>query len=199
MNHLAHFLLAGDSEKRVVGGWLGDFVKGNVSVDYHPDIRSGIIQHRKIDTFTDTHPVNLSAKRRFGGGFRRFAGIITDITYDHFLACHWTDYCAVSLPRFIADTYRTLSTHKRVFDGRSHGVAMRMIEQDWLSAYIHRESIGGALGGISRRLSRPNPLNDAMIEVDRLYDQLLGDFQVFFPDLLAYSNQLVESFDEEAV
>ena len=199
MNYLAHFLLASSSEELLVGGWLGEFVKGGIGERYHPQIRRGILHHRKIDAYTDTHPVNLAGKRRFGHEFRRFAGIITDVTYDHFLARDWSDYCHISLPQFIASTYRILSDHVQVFEGRSQHVMLRMIEQDWLSAYAHRETVGGALAGVSRRLSRPNPLGAAMTEVDRLYDSLRHDFRLFFPELLTYSNRLVESFDEEVV
>ncbi len=199
MNYLAHFLLASSSEEFLVGGWLGDFVKGGVGGGYQPEVRRGILHHRKIDAYTDAHPINLAGKRRFGREYRRFAGIITDITYDHFLARHWPDYCHISLPRFIASTYRTLSDHVHVFEGRSRQVVLRMIEQDWLSAYVHREAVGGALVGVSRRLSRANPLGAAMTEVDRLYDALQCDFREFFPELLTYSNRMVESFREEEV
>ena len=199
MNYLAHFLLASSSEELLVGGWLGDFVKGEVGGHYEPEVRRGILHHRKIDTFTDAHPINLAGKRRFTREYRRFAGIITDITYDHFLARHWSDYCHISLPQFVANTYRTLSSHAHVFEGRSRQVVARMIEQDWLGAYIHRDTVGGALAGVSRRLTRANPLGAAMTEVDRLYDDLQSDFRRFFPELLIYSNRMVESFHEEVV
>ena len=199
MNYLAHFLLASSSEGLLVGGWLGDFVKGRVDGHFEPEVRRGILHHRKIDAYTDTHPINLAGRRRFTTEFRRFAGIITDITYDHFLARHWPDYCHISLPRFVANTYRTLSDHVHVFEGRSREVVMRMTEQDWLSAYVHREAVGGALAGVSRRLRRTNPLGAAMPEVDRLYDDLQHDFHKFFPELLTYSNRVVESFHEEVV
>ena len=199
MNYLAHFLLASSSEELLVGGWLGDFVKGRVGERYHPMVCRGIMHHRKIDAFTDSHPVNLAGKRRFSREYRRFAGIITDIVYDHFLARHWTDYCHIPLPQFIVNTYRTLSAHAHRFEARPRQVGLRMIEQDWLGAYVHREAVGGALAGVSRRLSRANPLGDAMTEVDRLYEELRCDFRQFFPQLLTYSNQMVESFDEEVV
>ena len=199
MNYLAHFLLANASDELLVGGWLGDFVKGSVDERYLPEVRRGILLHRKIDVFTDTHPVNLAGKRRFGPEYRRFAGIMMDVTYDHFLAREWPQYCQISLPEFVANTYRILSNHVEMMEGRARQVVLRMMEQDWLSAYIHRETVGGALAGISNRLSRANPLGDAMVEVDRLYDVLQCDFRQFFPELLIYSNRMVESFDEEVV
>ena len=199
VNYLAHLLLASASEKLLVGGWLGDFVKGNIGESYHPQIRNGILHHRKIDTYTDTHPVNLAGKKRFSRDYRRFAGIITDVTYDHFLARYWSDYCAISLSQFIVDTYFSLSWYVDTFEPRAREVGLRMIEQDWLGAYVDRRAVGGALLGVSRRLKRPNPLAAAKSEVDRLYDQLCDDFRMFFPELQAYSNQLVTAFEKEAV
>lgn len=199
MNYLAHFLLASSNERLLVGGWLGDFVKGRIAEHYHPQIRHGIMHHRKIDAYTDGHPVNLECKRRFSRDYRRFAGIITDIVYDHFLARYWADYCHISLPQFIMNTYGALSAHVHTFEPRPRQVGLRMIEQDWLSAYVDRRAVGGALVGVSRRLKRANPLAGAMSEVDRLYDELCEDFRTFFPQLQTYSNQLVKAFDEEVM
>ena len=190
MNYLAHLLLTSGNDRLLVGGLLGDFVKGAVGDDYHPQIRCGIVHHRKVDAYTDAHAITRAGKRRFQNGFRRFAGIITDIAYDHFLARSWSQYCQITLPQFVAKAYQVLRCHRAVFHGRSRDVVTRMIEQDWLSSYASLDVVAGALAGVSRRLSRPNPLAQAIEEVERLYEPLEDDFHRFFPQLMAYSRQV---------
>ena len=49
MNHLAHLLLAERSNGLLVGGFLGDFVKGRLKGDRPTAIEQGIKLHRYID------------------------------------------------------------------------------------------------------------------------------------------------------
>ena len=57
MNYLAHIYLSGANRKVAVGNFIGDFVKGN-SYDIYPlSFQKGILLHREIDHFTDTHPI----------------------------------------------------------------------------------------------------------------------------------------------
>ena len=57
MNVLAHIYLSGDSEKIIIGNYIGDYVKGKDYLKYPDLVRKGIILHRHIDGFTDRHPV----------------------------------------------------------------------------------------------------------------------------------------------
>ena len=78
MNYLAHLLLAEDTEESLLGNFLGDFVKGNIGTRYSPAIARGILLHRKVDAFTDTHPITKSSRCLFSRQRRRYAGIIID-------------------------------------------------------------------------------------------------------------------------
>ena len=71
MNHLAHFYLAHPHEELMVGGFLGDFVKGKLSGKHPHRIELGIRLHRAIDAYTDQHPIVKQSQRRFDPAFRR--------------------------------------------------------------------------------------------------------------------------------
>src|SRR3954464_15580437 len=86
MNYLAHLYLSAPTEDAWLGSLLGDFVKGPLDGRYSQHITSAIALHRKIDTFTDAHPVVLRSKSRISAARRRYAGIMIDMFYDHFLA-----------------------------------------------------------------------------------------------------------------
>lgn len=87
MNLLGHaFLSFGDAEV-LCGNMMGDFVKGKKALEtYPPKIKQGLMLHRKIDSFTDNHPAVKDAKQFFRADYRLYAGAITDVLFDHFLA-----------------------------------------------------------------------------------------------------------------
>ena len=86
MNYLAHALLAGPHPEMVLGGLMGDFVKGRIGDDWPEPLRGGLLLHRRIDRYTDEHRVVAASRARFPPPRRRFAGIVVDVCFDHFLA-----------------------------------------------------------------------------------------------------------------
>ena len=92
MNYLAHLYLAEDSDESLLGNLLGDFVKGRLEEQYSPEIIKGIKTHRKVDAYTDFNQNFLACKKLLRPDRRRFAGIIVDMSFDHFLAKNWADY-----------------------------------------------------------------------------------------------------------
>ena len=100
MNHLAHLLLSGNNDQRLLGGFLGDFVKGLQTGARPPGIEQGIRLHRAIDAYTDQHPSVTACRLALPNDLRRVSGIVTDIAFDHFLAKTFTHYHPQSLQRF---------------------------------------------------------------------------------------------------
>ena len=68
---------------------MGDFVKGLIDEQYSPGIRTGIVLHRKVDSFSDQHPIVLQSRARVRQPYRRYTGVLIDMFFDHFLAVHW--------------------------------------------------------------------------------------------------------------
>ena len=87
MNFLAHLILAGNDEDLRLGAMLGDFVRGKEALEvFGPGIRSGIMLHRHIDSFTDSLPSVEALRKEFKPPFRRYAGIIIDLAYGFIMA-----------------------------------------------------------------------------------------------------------------
>ena len=118
MNHLAHFALAGPETGLLVGGFLGDYIKGRLENRFSPDIERGIRLHRAIDRYTDSHLVVKHSYTRFDPRFRRYAGIITDIAFDHLLAQDWHRYYNEPLESYSAGTLEKLLAHKDMLTDR---------------------------------------------------------------------------------
>src|ERR1700684_920830 len=126
VNYLAHAYLSFGIPDIVVGNLISDFVKGKKQLEYPDSIRKGITLHRAIDTFTDTHPVTRRAKSYFRAVYGLYAGPLTDVAYDHFLAndpVAFADGADEALARplltaFAQQTYRQLQTRESLFPER---------------------------------------------------------------------------------
>ena len=199
MNYLAHLYLAEQSSEGLLGSLLGDFVKGRLDDRFPEVVRRGIALHRAIDSYTDAHPLHLESRNRIAGERRRYAGIIIDVCYDHFLCKNWQDYSNESLDRFAGRVYEVLREHHDDLPDRLRRIAPHMIADDWLGSYAELASVGRALDGISRRLTRSNPLAGAVIEVEVNYAALHGDFRRFFPELQAKAGRILSTLVRQQV
>ena len=108
MNFLAHTYLSGCNEEIIVGNFMGDYVKGKNYQLFPEMVKKGILIHRDIDTFTDTHPITRKGKQRISARYHKYAGIIIDIFYDHFLASMWDRFSDLPLNDFVSRTYDLL-------------------------------------------------------------------------------------------
>ncbi|MGE8359862.1 ACP phosphodiesterase [Pseudomonas sp.] len=185
MNYLAHLHLGGAAPAQLLGSLYGDFVKGPLAGQWPADIEAAIRLHRRIDAFTDSHPLQAEARARFPRERRRYAGILLDLFFDHCLALNWTDYADEPLAQFTGRVYRVLAAEP-LLPGRLALIAPRMAAQDWLGSYTEFEVLNDVVRGMQRRLSRPEGLDGSMLELQRLYEPLMGDFQRFYPELQAF-------------
>ena len=197
MNYLAHLHLGGNRPAQLLGSLYGDFVKGPLAGQWPAEIEAGIRLHRRIDAFTDSHPLIHSAKLRFPRERRRMAGVLLDVFFDHRLACDWGCFSDEPLEHFTQRVYGVLGRTSGLPE-RLARIAPRMAAQDWLGSYRRFEVLRDVVAGMSRRLSRPSLLDGAWEELDRLYEPLSGDFREFYPGLQAFVSGLSESMDGQA-
>jgi acyl carrier protein phosphodiesterase len=188
MNYLAHLLLADQSPASLVGGLLGDFAKGLDVSSLPAAVREALLQHRRIDAFTDAHPLVRRSRARVSREFSRFSGILVDVFYDHFLARRWPDYTPEPLSAFAARVYAALREHEHLLPERLARVLPRMAREDWLCGYAEIENVGHALAGLERRFSRPTGLSRALGELTRNHDAMHADFAEFFPQLRFFAS-----------
>ena len=187
MNYLAHLFLSDGTPESLIGNLLGDFVKGSIENIYSLKIIEGIYLHRKIDSFTDSHPIFRSSKRLIALDRQRFSGIMIDVFYDHFLAKNWSNYSSIPLPDFTNHVYQVLLENQKILPERLKNILPDMIAHDWLASYRETSTINRAINGISRRIKRKNNLFGGVEELLLNYQQLQSDFSIFFPELINYS------------
>jgi acyl carrier protein phosphodiesterase len=185
MNYLAHVFLARHTAGGMIGGLLGDFAKGSI-LAYPPDVQRGIRLHRAIDRYTDGHVLVRAGRGLISPARRRYAGIMLDVFYDHFLACHWQRYSGTPLHVFTCATYAALLPRCAEFPVRLQTILPRMAADDWLASYRELWAVEAALNGIARRFKRANTLGGGVDELVDNYAALEAHFLAFFPQLERY-------------
>lgn len=190
MNYLAHLYLAEDIPESILGNLLGDFVKGQGAKAYCDEIKRGIQLHQKVDIYTDSHPVVRRSKKLISSVNRRYAGIIVDVFYDHFLAKNWLDYSSIALQDFTLKVYKILQDNEAILPESLKKNLENIIRRNLLMSYAEIKGINFALQRISLRLKRENSLGSASEELTEKYEQFEADFQRFFPDLISYVKRL---------
>ncbi|WP_434569531.1 ACP phosphodiesterase [Pseudomonas sp. Z3-8] len=194
MNYLAHLHLGGPGREQLLGSLYGDFVKGPLQGQFTPQIEAAIALHRRIDMYTDRHPLVDVALSRFSTVRRRYAGIVLDVFFDHCLARDWAQYGEGPLLDFTSRVYQVLAAEAQL-PGRLAQIAPFMAADDWLGSYKEFDVLGQVLRGISRRLSRPEELAGAMAELVRLYEPLSEDFRLFYPQLQDFAQNQITPQD----
>ncbi len=193
MNFLAHLYLAGPSDESLIGNLMGDFVKGtleSLSPHYSTDIIRGIQQHRSIDVFTDTHASFSHARQLLSPERQRFAGIVVDIFYDHFLSLNWPGGDDARLA-FIARCYETFHKRDDLLSDNLRDIIPRMIEQDWLGCYSTIDGIALTLKRIAHRSPKVSAIIGGETDLLDQWDEFETLYNDFFPDLKAYSESLM--------
>jgi acyl carrier protein phosphodiesterase len=186
MNFLAHIYLSGNEEKTLVGNFMGDYVKGSNYKAYPDEIQRGILMHRRIDYFTDTHPVTRESREHLYPKYHKYAGIVVDIFYDYLLTRNWDRYSPVALPDYVDYIFDVLRRHYEIFPQRIKNWFPNFIRNNWLIAYSTIEGIENVLHRMSSRTSLPDFTDFAIKSLRENEEQYLDEFNRFFPDIKDY-------------
>lgn len=192
MNYLAHLHLSGRQAELMVGNFIGDFVRGRDMPLFSEQVVRGIHLHRQIDQFTDTHPVVKKSVARLTPTYQRYATVIVDIYYDHFLAIHWPKYAQETLPEFAQNTYAILKTYESQLPERVQQMLPHMIQNNWLVNYAELWAIDRALKRMATRAKYNPGIENALYDLEQCFAAFEGDFLTFFPDLQAFVQQHIE-------
>ncbi|MGC2164849.1 MAG: ACP phosphodiesterase [Gallionella sp.] len=158
MNFLAHALLAGDTPALIVGGVVGDWIKGPLPGSLPDDLAKGVALHRAIDSFAESQASFQRSRSRVSAPRRRYAGVLVDIFYDHLLARNWAQIHHVPLDQYCASVYRAIDIRLADLPAASHPGLKLMAKEDWLTSYVRVDGIADVLARMSRRARQPNPL-----------------------------------------
>ncbi|WP_338391539.1 acyl carrier protein phosphodiesterase [Fulvitalea axinellae] len=185
MNYLAHFVLS--DEDTLVGNFAGDFVKGKKTLEALPeDFRRGVIWHRAIDDFTDSHPVFIQSVKRVRAEFGHYAGVAVDLYYDYLLATDFVKWTGEDLSDFSQRCYSALSLEMATMPEKAQFVCERMIQYDWLASYATDKGLDRSFKGIASRTKFDSGLENGFTVLQDNEKELRADFAQFFPRILEF-------------
>lgn len=192
MNFLAHIYLSGDNDQLKIGNFIADGLIGNKFKHYPLGIQKGILMHRQIDSYTDTHPVVRISKKRLHPRYRHYAGVIIDILYDHFLAKRWSVYSNIELNTYAQDFYKLLNVNYDILPEKIKYLLPYMIKHNWLYNYRTIEGIESVLIGVNKRTKNVSKMNLAVEDLKMHYTEFENDFITFFEDLCNFSTEQIK-------
>lgn len=189
MNFLAHLYLSFDQEQILIGNFIADFVKGKEFEKYSPEIQKGIILHRKIDFFTDQHPIVKQSVKRLQSTQGRYASVLMDVFYDYFLAKNWKNYHIEELDFFAQNTYLSFQKNQEFLPEKLQKILPLMIQNNWLVNYANFEGIDKSLKSLAKRATFESQILNALQDFQNNIEDYAQDFAIFFPDLIGFVKQ----------
>ena len=188
MNHLAHLFLAGDGgAETLIGNLSGDFVKGPLGDRFPRGIHDGIMQHRRIDAFTDSHPAVAAFRRVLTPEHGHYSRVIADMFFDHFLACRFDEYAGEPLEQFLARTFALIDPHQDLLPGRLRTLYPLIRDEEWLQSYRDVGAIHMSLRNISYRFTRRPHLETATRHLVDSRAELERHFETFMPEVIRFA------------
>ncbi len=195
MNFIAHLFLSDNNEALMVGNYIGDAIKGNTYIDYHENIRNGILLHRQIDKFTDDHRISKEIKKLFTQKYHKYAGVVVDLVYDYFLCKNWNKYSPQqSLQDFIYNAYIILRNNLHLMPPKMQSLYNMMVRNNSLASYC---SINGLKNTLDNMVIHKNLPDASVFAVKVLLENedLINDkFNLFFDDMILFVDLIISRF-----
>jgi len=163
---------------------MGDFCRGVDLQSLPHSIKLGIENHRFVDHFTDQHEEVRRLKRLMSPQRSRFAGIMIDMVFDHFLIMHWTRFSSLPFQQCCGHYYVDLKKGRHLMPARMLRVTSRVIEHDWFASYAELEGIGFALDRIAERIRFKHEFAGSVSELRMRKREIEEGFLRFFPELI---------------
>jgi acyl carrier protein phosphodiesterase len=189
MNFLAHIYLSDENEHIKIGNFIADSIKGNNYSHLPYQVQKGIRLHREIDSFTDANKIVKVSKRRLHERYGHYDGVIIDILYDHYLAKNWVNYSNIPLKEYSENFYEILRSNYDFLPDKIKHLMPYMIEDNWLLNYGNFQGIERVLHGMNRRTKNKSQMHLAIEDLKLYYVDLGNDFQLFFKELIQFTNQ----------
>lgn len=186
VNYLAHIYLSGESDEIMLGNFIGDYVKGNKYNDFPEKVAYGIRLHRSIDLFTDNHPDVKQCIDLFRPEYGRYAGIVVDVFFDHFLAANWSEYSVHTLRQSAKHAHAVFLSNFMLLPFRVKQFLPFLIQHKRLESYAKMESLYQVLEIMSRRTTLPPKSEWAMQILAQEYDLFDVLFRRFFAEMIEY-------------
>lgn len=186
MNYLAHALLSPEDPQVLMGNLWGDLLKPRDFEALEQKMISGVMLHRKIDTFTDQHDKVshlMKLLRPFQG---KYTPVVADVLMDFMLSKYWRKFHKKPIEKFCHDKYKIVKKNIHLIPERLHPRIQRMLENEWLESCKNRQRMQSTLHMLSMRAAFENKIPESMQAYDMHEKKMDELFLDFFVDLRSH-------------
>jgi acyl carrier protein phosphodiesterase len=162
MNYLSHLFLSPEEPLVIQGNFIGDIIRRREEILLHEGHKTGVALHRFIDHQTDHHPIVVKHRGALYTHFRKYAGVILDIYYDHLLFLNWADLANEPFLDFEQRMYGHLTFELESLPERIQIIINGMTSSRWLRTYTSEEGMRRVIERTKMKMSRPEYVGDVM-------------------------------------
>lgn len=183
MNYLAHALLSHQDPELLLGNFIADHLRGNDFSAFPEGVIKGIMMHRKIDRFTDEHPLFKKSKRLFYTNYEKYSGILVDIYFDHLLASDFKSFHNEDLKDFSSRIYQVYTNYRELMPNSSLRFLSYLLQNNLYQQYASLDGITRVLSHLSHRIGHQIALQASAGDFTNHEAELRSHFNTFMPEL----------------
>lgn len=183
MNFLAHIYLSGNDDLIKIGNFMADGIRGKDYENYPPKLKTGILLHRFIDSYTDSHPIFRQSTKKLHENYSHYSGVLADMFYDHFLCKNWSNYSDENLGDFVDNFYTSLRENYAVLTDKTQHLLPYMEQGNWLYNYQFLDELEVILSQMDYRTKHKSKMRYAITDLKQHYSEFETEFTLFFEDI----------------
>jgi acyl carrier protein phosphodiesterase len=187
MNFLGHLYFSHNECELMIANLFGDHFHGNQYTALPKPIQKGIILHRQIDSYTDTHPAVKSLRLSLYKELPKVAGIAIDLYFDHLLAANWTLFHDKPYVNYLDEFYDFNSAYEVYYPQKFLHFMEQLKTNKWMNHYGTAHGLQKSCEGVASRLSFANTLPTApdvfyhnITEIESTFHQFMKDARAHF-------------------
>ena len=184
MNYLAHVYLSRENIDLAIGNFIADNIKGNNYKKFNINWQKGILLHRFIDSYTDSHYIFREHSKIFFNSHRHYSRVLIDIFYDHFLAENWKKYSQISLVNFEYDFCKSLTKNLNKFPNEISNKIRFFINQNWFTKYSSIKGLIYILKKMDNKTQFDSNLVTSIEKFISFAPEMETQFFIFFEDMI---------------
>lgn len=193
MNLVAHQFLSFGNSSLQVGNFLAEEIKGNKYLSFQEQIQTGILLHRHIDSFMDTHPLVLESAKRLYPYYSKYTFVVLDIFYDYLLIKNWHAFHEQSFQAFSTDCYTLLEENLTLFSPRMQEMVYKIKERNWYARYASIEGLKEVFYLQNKRTKAPYVIEGAEKILEEFECEFNEAFLQFFPEICSFAEAFVKN------
>ena len=186
MNYLAHSYLSCGDEDLLIGNMITDMIKKRDESAYNAAIQKGIDLHRKIDSYTDQHPIVSESLKLIYPTQGKYAPVVLDILWDYFLSINWKNFSGEDLSLFSKNIYSILEKN---YPNLQEKIVVRfesMIAHNFLLSCSSEAALQSTFLHLQKRTKFKANFDKVGEILKAHHDDLNASFLGMFPQMINY-------------